>query len=75
MTGRDLIIYILDNKLEDEEVVKDGTFIGFASAEEIAAESGVGIATVKAWYKLGILNGIELGDDIFFYKYQRRREN
>ena len=34
MTGRDLIVYILSNNLENEEVFKDGKFIGFIPAQE-----------------------------------------
>lgn len=46
MTGRDLIIYILANGLEDEEVFQDGKFIGFVTAGEAAAKLGVGVATI-----------------------------
>lgn len=48
MTGRELIIYILENGLEDEPVFKDGKFIGFITIGEAAAKMNVGSATVKA---------------------------
>lgn len=65
MTGRDLIIYILQNKLEDESVFKDGKFVGFISTAEAAFRFKVGVETVKTWYRLDVLKGIEVGDEIF----------
>lgn len=49
MTGRELIIYILENGLEDELVFKDGKFIGFITIGEAAAKMNVGSATVNAF--------------------------
>lgn len=57
MTGRDLIIYILQNHLEDEEVVRDGKFIGFLTTKEAAVKFGVSDATIHAWMALGMLEG------------------
>lgn len=67
MTGRDLIIYILQNKLEDEVIVKDGVFVGMTSVEEVAAKCGVGVATVKAWYELGAIKGIKFGETLYLF--------
>ena len=53
MTGRDLIIYILKNGLEDELVFKDGKFIGFITISDAAAKMGVGVSTVAAWISQG----------------------
>ena len=55
MTGRELIIYILQNGLEDEQVIKDGKFIGFISIYEAAAKMNVGIETIKVWIRQGRL--------------------
>lgn len=66
MTGRDLIIYILQNDLEDEDVVKDGHIIGFMNEYETAAKMDVGVETVRVWYQYGILNGFKIGDSVFF---------
>lgn len=52
MTGRDLIVYILQNNLEDEPVFKNGKFIGFVTPEEVAIKHGVGTATVHAWMRM-----------------------
>lgn len=53
MTGRELIVYILENHLEDEPVIKDGTVIGFASIPQAAALKDVGTATIKASIIMG----------------------
>ena len=48
MTGKDLIIYILANNLENEPVFKDGKFIGYITVGEAAARENVGMATILA---------------------------
>lgn len=68
MTGRDLIIYILKNNLEDEEIFKDGKFIGFMSVEEAAVKFNVGVATIHLWFDMGYLNGVKLYDEILILK-------
>lgn len=65
MTGRDLIIYILSNNLENEPVFANGTFIGFISVEEAAVKFGVGVETVKVWIELGYLDGVKNNDTIY----------
>lgn len=61
MTGRELILYILENGLENEPIFSDGKFIGFKTAYEVAEELSVGIATVDAWCKLGMLPFVQFG--------------
>lgn len=68
MTGRDLIIYILANGLENEPIFKDGNFIGFMTAEETAAKFEVGVSTVAAWYALDMIDGIVIGDRLFIFR-------
>lgn len=68
MTGRDLIIYILNNNLENEVVLKDGIFIGFMDETEAAVKFCVGVETVRVWYTLGLINGVEFGDTLYFLK-------
>ena len=65
MTGRDLIVYILSNGLEDEPVFKDGKFIGFLTASEAAEKLNVGVATVGALVVQGQLEGNVFGDDVY----------
>ena len=68
MTGRQLIIYILQNNLEDEEVFQDGIFIGLMTEEQAAARFDVGVATIRVWHMAGWLRGIEIGEEIYFPK-------
>ena len=65
MTGRDLIIYILENNLEDKPVLKNGTFLGFMNTTEAAIKFNVGKATIETWFELGMLDGILLGKELF----------
>lgn len=64
MTGRDLIMYILNNKLEDEPIVQNGKLIGFLTVEEAAVKHNVGTATVLTWFQMGTIEGIEIGNTI-----------
>lgn len=59
MTGRDLIIYILENGLEDKELFNDGLSTLFISTEEAAVKWGCGSATVKALIDIGKVKGIK----------------
>lgn len=61
MTGRDLIIYILSNNLENESVFKDGKFVGYMTPREAAAKMNVGVATIYVWIAQGLLNCIVIG--------------
>ena len=58
MTGRDLILYILANGLEDEPVFKNEKFIGFITISEAAAKMNVGFHTIYAWIAEGRLDYI-----------------
>ena len=68
MTGKELILYILQNNLENEVVFKDGIFIWLMNEEEAAAKFGVGVATIKAWYICGMLSGTKIGDHLYFLR-------
>ena len=65
MTGRELIIYILENGLENEPVFRDGIFVGFISEEAFATKMKVGVATVRAWVQLGKLPAEKIGDKYY----------
>lgn len=66
MTGRELVIYIMSNCLEDEEVIKDGVFVGLISEDEVAVKFGVGVGTVRAWATLGRISGTWIHDRLYF---------
>lgn len=65
MTGRELIIYILTNNLEDEPIFSDGSFIGFISVGKAAEKMGVGTATIYAWISQGRLTGVTIGGETY----------
>lgn len=65
MTGRELIVYILKNGLEDEPVIKDGKIIGFMTIDEFAAKMGVGISTVSVWIFQGRLHCVRIGGMLY----------
>lgn len=68
MTGKELILYILQNDLENEIVIKDGIFVWLMNEEEAAAKFGVGVATIKAWHIYGILHGTKIGEHLYFLR-------
>lgn len=65
MTGRDLILYILENGLEDEPVFKNGQFIGFVTASDVAKKNEVGVATVYAWMHQQRLESLVVNEGIY----------
>ena len=62
MTGRELILYILANNLEDEQVFKDATFVGVYTPAAFAIKCNFGIATVNAWVQLGKIESVRVGN-------------
>jgi hypothetical protein len=73
MTGRDLIIYILENHLEDDPVFKDGIFVGFTTPELAAAKCGVGVETVRLWFHLGYIDGVKCDYELYIFKNEKLR--
>ena len=65
MTGRDLIVYILTNHLEDRPVFEDGKFVGFITIEEAAQRMSVGVATIHAFIKQEMIPSISIGGFIY----------
>ena len=65
VTGRELIVYILANGLEDEPVFKNGKFIGFVTPGDVAKKSNVGFATVHAWMHQGRLESVSVSEGIY----------
>lgn len=68
MTGKELILYILQNDLENEVVIKDGIFVWLMDEEETAARFNVGVETVRAWYICGYISGTKIGDRLYFLR-------
>ena len=65
MTGRELILYILANGLEDIEVYEEGRLLGFMIIPEAAVKFNVGYATVMAWIDSGKLESYKIGGTIY----------
>lgn len=68
MTGKELILYILQNNLENTIVIKDGFFVGVMTEGEAAVKFGVGIGTIRAWYTCKMIEGTQIGDSLYFRK-------
>lgn len=66
MTGRDWIVYILNNKLEDQPIFHNGRLLGFMTIEEIATQLGVGKATVHAMVSMNKIDYICIGETVLF---------
>lgn len=65
MTGRELIVYILTNHLEDKPIIEDGKLVGFITIEEYAAKMGMGVATANAMIMLETLEHVTIGDTVY----------
>lgn len=65
MTGRDLIIYILSNGLENEPIYKDGSILGFMTMAEAASKFKVGTATIRLWCTFGRLDNVTIGNQTY----------
>lgn len=65
MNGRDLILYILKNNMENEPVFQNGRFLGFLSAAEFAEKWDVGEETVRLWVNLGYVDGLIIYDELY----------
>ena len=65
MTGRDLIIYILQNNLEDKPVNLGAGFLNMLSVEEAAMKMKVGVETIKLWFALKMIDGIMIGEELY----------
>lgn len=65
MTGRDLIIYILENGLEDKDVFEVMfNSNAFLSIHEAARKFNVGTATINAWVTGGYLKAFAVNGEL-----------
>ena len=68
MTGKELILYILENDLLDEEVIQGCVPIFLMSIEEAAAKFNVGPLTVRAWTLEEEIKSEYINDRIYIYR-------
>lgn len=73
MTGRELIIYILQNNLEDEVLLDEDKDLSLMTEEEAAVKYDVGVPTIKAYQELGFLKGVKSNNSLYFLKTVKRR--
>lgn len=62
MTGRDLIMFVLENRLEDMNIFEDGNIPGYMTITQAAEKWDVGVATVRTWIKMKLIHVINIGD-------------
>lgn len=65
MDGRELIIYILENGLENENIFSKEFLKFMPTIETVAVTFNVGVATVEAWIKNDCLRAIEFDDQVY----------
>lgn len=65
MTGRELIVYIMENHLEDTKMIEGRNIIGFMSEEEAAVKFGVGEGTIRAWINMGAIEGLNINYSVY----------
>lgn len=65
MTGRDFILYILENGLENEPIFLDGKPNGFLTIEKAAVRLEFGVAAIKAWMDIGVIRYIEVEGEVY----------
>lgn len=72
MTGKDLIIHILQNNLEDAEVFEDRSInpdmLGLVDVKKYAVGNDVGVHFVEALCELGDLEAITINGVLYIVK-------
>lgn len=67
LTGKDIIIYILENDLVNTEFICDKVFSDlFIGAAEVAEYFGVGVATIETMYLMKKIRGIKIDGELYF---------
>lgn len=61
MTGRDLIVYIMANHLEDAPISSIINSAGLMTVEQAAILFGVGTASIETFMQLGTLQYVIIG--------------
>ena len=65
MTGRELIMYILQNGLEDEPIIIDNKLVGFMTINEAAIKFKVTPCTIQLWIYNEWIPYVKIGELIF----------
>ena len=65
MTGRELIMFILVNNLEDTKLSLNDFVL---STVEAAQKFNVGLATIRTWVLEEKINSVVIGDEVYILK-------
>ena len=65
MTGKDLIIYILQNNLVDKDISEISSYFKTISVEEAAIRYDVGTATIKSAFDMGLIDGFQINGQLY----------
>ena len=79
MTGRELILAIIENGLENEDIFGDKGIFNFLnvkimSVEQVALKHNVGTETVHAWCALGKMKDIRINGKIYILLEDKNHE-
>ena len=65
MTGRELMTYILQNHLEDEEILTDDLIPGFLPLNRAAMKLDTGVNTLRAHIMAGKIKAISITGGVY----------
>ena len=69
MTGKDIILFIINNNLINEEFGMDDRDDGaFMTTEEASVKLGISISSLLDMVKLGIIDSLDVNGQKYFYK-------
>lgn len=65
MTGKEMMLYILQNDLMDKDIFAHDVLM---TEIEAAAKFEVGVGTIRTWFVLRKIGGICIGDSLFIFR-------
>ena len=68
MTGRELIIFILENHLEEVSIFDGDTLPGLMTLDEAAVKWHSGRNPLKALFEMGKISGVIIDEKIYIHK-------
>lgn len=74
MTGKELIIYILENNLLNVSVFEDNSIVGLLTTDQAAIKLNVGKATITAYVMTKRLDEVVIGGKTFIIDNARLKE-
>ena len=67
LSGKDLVLFIINNNLMDItlDITMDEKL--YLTPEKAAVKLGIGTSSLLAMYRLNLVPGIKIGDEIYFF--------